>query len=318
MTRINSVLGLIDTAKLGFTLMHEHTVTAVALPHLTENYPELLYKDDFMESIVVPGLIEAKKGGINTIVDCTTVDLGRDVKLMVEASRRSGVNIIACTGWWLEIPRSFASVSADQFAEIWIRDIRKGMADTDVKAGILKGSSDFMGVTPIEENILRGVARAHIQTGVPISLHSYPTGQVGVRQLEILKEEGIEDLSRVKVDHSNDTTDVEYLVWLLKQGCWLSMDRYPGNLVSSETRTKTLKALIDAGYTDRLLISHDRVPVMIESTVSFEERRRRNPYGFLYIQKIVFPQLRKMGVSDNVLKSLVVDNPRHFFEGISE
>ena len=73
MAIINSVLGPIDTDKLGTSLMHEHTVAAGASPALTENYPKL-FPDDFMDTIVIPGLTEAKKGGIDTIVDCTTLD----------------------------------------------------------------------------------------------------------------------------------------------------------------------------------------------------------------------------------------------------
>ncbi len=316
MVKVNSILGSIDSVNLGSTLMHEHPVVSMASPGLLENYPELFY-DNFMDSLVIPGLVEAKKGGIDTIVDCTTVDLGRNVKLMVEASRRSGVNIIACTGWWTLPDRSFNSIPVDQFAELWIRDIRKGMADTDVKAGILKAASDLNGITPIEEKILRSVARAHKQTGIPICVHSFPTGQVGTRQLDILKEEGV-DLGRVKIDHSNDTTDIEYLITLLKRGCWLGMDRYPGRNVSPLARTRTVKALMDAGYANRLLLSHDgsTSSTGVKATASIEERRKRNPYGFLYIQKVVFPMLKEMGVSDEELKRTIVDNPRNFFEGV--
>ena len=125
------------------------------------------------------------------------------------------------------------------------------------------------------------------------------------------------DLRRVKVDHSNDTTDVEYLTWLMEQGCYLGMDRYPGRNVSPLARTRTMKALIDAGYGRRLLPSHDWGLVRVKADVSLEERKKRNPYGYLYLKKVVFPQLREMGVSEAEMKSLCVDNPRHFFEGTS-
>lgn len=317
MVEVNSVLGPIDTVKLGATLMHEHAVITSS-PGLIENYPELFY-DKFMDTIVVPGLIEAKRGGIDTVVDCTTVDLGRNVNLMAEASRRSGVNIIACTGWWLLHDFSFNSIPIDQFAELWIRDINRGIGNTNVKAGILKGASDVDGVKPVEEKILRSLARAHKQTGVPICLHSYPAGKVGMRQLDILREEGV-DLGRVKVDHSNDTTDIEYLVTLLKRGCWLGMDRYPGRNVSPLARTETFKALMDAGYANRLLISHDAATssAAVKAGMSLEDRRERNPHGFLYIQRVVFPMLKEMGVSDETLRSVIVDNPRNFFEGVTD
>ena len=128
---------------------------------------------------VIARLRAAKEDGIDTLVDATTLDLGRDVELLAEASRRAGVQIIACTGWWLDVPRFFAGVSPDQLARVFIREIEKGIGGTDIKAGILKSASDVAGVTPEEEVVLRGVARAHLETGVPIMLHSYSPGQVG-------------------------------------------------------------------------------------------------------------------------------------------
>ena len=313
MTTVNSVLGPIDTAALGFTLMHEHILSSSA--GVSENYPELL-GPRFLERIV-KGLTEVKKEGIDTIVDATTLDLGRDVKVLAEASRRSGVNIIACTGWWLEMPRFISTVSSDQFAQLFFREIREGIAGTNIKAGILKAASDMAGVTPFEETVLRAVARAHLETNVPIMVHSYSPGQVGVQQLAILKEEGV-DPRRIKFDHSNDTTDVEYLTWLLEEGCYLGLDRYPGRGVSSLSRTKTMKALINAGYAGRLCPSHDwsLVSVTAETSPQMQaEREKRNPYGYLYMKKVVIPQLRELGVAEPVLDDLCVKGPRNFFEG---
>ena len=317
MATVNCVLGLINTDKLGFTLMHEHLmVSSGGIPQV---YDRLL-GDSYIEHIVQE-LKKAKAGGIDTIVDATTFDLGRDVTVMAEASRRSGVNIIAVTGWWLELPRFLREVSAEQFADLFTREIEEGIAGTGIKAGLLKAASDIDGVTPAEEQVLRGVARAHRRTGVSIMLHSYSPGQVGRQQIAILQGEGV-DLRRVKLDHSNDTTDVEYLTWLLAQGCYLGMDRYPGRNVSSQARTRTMKALIDAGWAHRLLPSHDYSLIWPKleglsknSPMSPEERRRRNPHGYLYIKKVVFPQLKKLGVLEAVLNRLCVDGPKNFFEG---
>jgi len=314
MTTINSVLGPLDTANLGFTLMHEHLIVASA--GIPQDYAELL-GPGYMDRIV-QGLVQAREGGIDTIVDTTTLDLGRDVTIMAEAARRSGVNIIACSGWWLDVPRFLTGVTADQFARLFIREIREGIAGTGIKAGILKAASDITGITPEQMPVLRGIARAHLETNVPIMLHSYSPGQVGRQQLAILKEEGV-DPRRVKMDHSNDTTDVEYLNWLLEQGCYLGLDRYPGRIASPLARTKTMKTLIDAGYTDRLLPSHDHSLVWVDAEaplISPEEREKLNPHGYLYMKKVVFAQLREMGVSGTTLDRLCVDGPRNFFEGV--
>jgi len=313
MAIINSVLGPLDTADLGFTLMHEHLMISPA--RVYEDYPELLGSN--LLKRVIDGLNRAKEGGIDTIVDATTLDLGRNIELMAEASGQTGVNIIACTGWWLDYPRFFEGVSADQLSELFIREIEQGISGTDIKAGILKSASDINGVISQDETVLRAVSRAHLKTGVPIMLHSYSPGQVGRQQLTILREEGI-DLKRVKIDHSNDTTDVEYLSWLVEQGCYLGLDRYPGMITSAQSRTKTMKALIDAGYANRLCPSHDWTILRVLAAnpmITEEERLRLNPHGYLYIKKVVFPQLREMGVPEDILKNLCVGAPRNFFEG---
>lgn len=304
MTTINSVLGPLDTTDLGFTLMHEHAILASA--GVPQTYPELLgpgFKDR-----VVSELTKAREAGIESFVDATTIDLGRDVTLLAEISRLTGVNIIATTGFYHYMAPSLARFPSDLLAQLFIREIQEGIAGTDIKAGMLKAASDVSGVTEAEETILRGIARAHLQTKVPIMLHSYPQGEVGRRQLAILKEEGV-DLSRVKVDHSNDTADMKYLSWLLEQGCYLGLDRYPGfNDVKAPARTDIMKALIDAGYGDHLLPSHDWT--LLWDWPNF------NPHGWLYMKNVVFAQLRDNGISEAVMKSLFVDNPRRFFEGV--
>ena len=156
MATISTVLGPIDSTNLGFTLMHEHLI--VAPTGIFTNYPELL-GTNLMER-VVDILKKAKEGGVDTIVDATTLDLDRNVALLAEASRRSGVNIIACTGWHLNISPFFYEISADKLADVFVREIEQGIAGTDMKAGILKAASDMAGVRPEEETVLRAVARA--------------------------------------------------------------------------------------------------------------------------------------------------------------
>ena len=313
MSMINSVLGPLDTKDLGFTLMHEHVICQ---SFVAQNYPEL-FGDSFMNHII-DGITTAKNGGVDTIIDATPFDLGRDVSRLAEIARRTNVNIIACTGWWMNLPEYLAGTSPDLFADLFVREIQQGIAGTGIKAGILKSAADFGGVTAAGEVMLRAVARAHRRTSVPIMLHSYAPEQVAKRQLAILKEEGV-NLKRVAVDHVNDTTDFEYLNWLLEQGCYLGMDRYPGLNLSSYARTQTLKQLIDAGWINRLLPSHDLclvTPLTFYPPEVKESIEKGNPYGYLYVKKVVLRQLEDMGVSQAVLNTLCVNGPRNFFEGV--
>jgi len=311
MTTINSVLGPIDSSNLGFTLTHEHIITAFA--GALSDFPEVVVGHPLEHAVSV--LKKAKEGGVDTIVDMTTVDLGRDIDFFIEASRQSGVNIVACAGWWLDIPRFFDGITSDQLAEIFVREITKGIAGTNARAGVLKAASDINGPTKSEEIVLRAVARAHLKTGVPIVIHSYSPDQIARQQLPILQSEGVQ-LKYVKVDHSNDTNNINYLHWLLEQGCYLGLDRYPGRLMNPMERTRVLKQLIDEGYAGRLCLSHDcSAAYTVPGRITVEQKEAANPYRFLYIPKVVFPWLKEMGVSESVINRLCIDGPRNFFEG---
>ncbi len=140
LVQINSVLGPIGTDDLKFTLMHEHILTGPA--GAFRDYPELSGINPMKR--IINELIKAKKDGIDTIVDATTLDLGRNIAVLEEASRESGVNIIACTGWWLDFPRQFAGVSSDQLAEVFIREIEQGISGTNASLiGIAQATEGF-------------------------------------------------------------------------------------------------------------------------------------------------------------------------------
>jgi len=315
-TSVNTVLGPVRPDELGFTLMHEHVL--VAASGLFTSYPDLLGPD--REARAIASLARAKAAGIDTLVDCTTFDLGRHAPLLAEVSRAAGVHIVNVTGWWLDVPRFLQGVGPNQMAREFVRDIREGFRGTDIRAGLLKCAADFEGVTPPLETMARAVARAHLETGVAIMVHSYPTGQVARRQIEIFREEGV-DLTRVKIDHSNDTTDIEYLEWILDQGCWLGLDRYPGRLVSPHMRTVTLKRLMDLGHGDRLLPSHDCICLHVHnerpdgSIPVDHDFTLRNPDQYLYMHRHVIPDLLAMGATQDDVQRLFVDNPRRFFGG---
>jgi phosphotriesterase-related protein len=316
MPTVNTVLGPLDTSDLGFTLSHEHVGTNAA--GLRHTYPEFIDRAGVIEQSTA-AMKEAYAEGVRTIVDVTTIDLGRDIEMIREVSRASGVQIIAATGNHLAVPRPFGEVSPDAIAPLYIREIEEGIEGSGIKAGVIKVASDRGGITAPQEVVLRAAARTHNHTGTPISTHTWSPDRVGAQQVRILKEEGV-DLSRVYIGHSNDDTDVDYLLGLLNQGVWLGMDRYPGGRVAGtpkwEQRTEMVKKLIDAGFSHRIMLSHDySVPKARYGAAEQEARRRANPDGYNFISRKVLPRLKESGVSQQVIQQITVENPRRFFEG---
>ena len=316
MATINSVLGPLDTANLGFTLSHEHVLTASA--GIQQTFPEFIDRQGTIEAGVTQ-LRQVYAEGVRTLVDVTTLDLGRDIRLLEEVSRRSGVQIIPATGIWRDIPRVFWGATPDMIAPLFIREIQEGIEGTGIKAGVIKVANDMGGVTPEGEIILRAAARAHKATGVPISTHTWAPERVGEQQVAIFEDEGV-DLNRVYVGHSNDTTDTEYLLGLLRRGVWLGLDRYPGGRMPGtpnwEQRTDTAKRLLDAGFGERIMISHDwSVSILIVNRQMQAQRAQYNPDGYLFVSRRVVPRLKELGATDGDIENIFVNNPRRFFEG---
>lgn len=316
MPQVSTVLGPVYTVELGFTLSHEHIATGSA--GMRQTYPEFFDRQGTIEDAVA-ALKQAYDEGVRSFIDPTTFDLGRDIGMMQEVSRGSGVHIVPGTGSHRAIPGIFRSASPDAIAPLYIREIEEGIEGTGVKAAFIKSASDRGGMTEQEENVLRAVARASKHTGAPVYTHTWFPDRVGEQQIRVLEEEGV-DLSRVYIGHSNDTNDVDYILGLLNKGVWVGLDRFPGGRYPGvplwEERTEIVKRLIDAGWAHRIMLSHDHSVPRGQATPEMRELRANyQPEGYSFISRRVLPYLSELGATDEDIHRIMVDNPRHFFEG---
>ena len=123
---------------------HEHVGTNAA--GLRHTYPEFLDREGLLEQAVA-AIHEAYQAGVRTMVEMSTFDLGRDIGLMQEVSRRSGVQLIAVTGSHLAVPRPFGEVSPDVVVRVYSKEIEAGIEGTGIKAGLVKAASDRGGIS---------------------------------------------------------------------------------------------------------------------------------------------------------------------------
>ncbi len=309
MPSIPTARGPIDSARLGATLMHEHVFNRSpgvfeAWPHLWDRAGEI--------SAAVQTFRELKANGIDTIVDLTTVDLGRDVQMVREVARQVDLNIVMATGVWRFPPRFFERRNPDPIADLFVMDIESGMAATDVRAGIIKLATEPT-VDELNETMLRAGARAHRRTGVPISTHTDVKTRSGLAQQDVFESEGV-DLSRVVIGHSGDSDDIEYLTAIINRGGYIGMDRFGLDFfLPTEKRIETVAALCRMGHAAQMVLSHDTNCFM--DTIPRDRRLERMPnWHFLHITKDILPALRLKGVTEDQIKTMLVDNPRRIFE----
>ena len=320
MSTVQTVRGAVQTAQLGATLMHEHIF--VLSSEILQNYPEAWGDEARRVSDAVARMNELHARGISTVVDLTVIGLGRYIPRIQKIAEQTSIQIVVATGIYTynDIPNYFhfrgpgtILGGPEIMAEMFVRDIERGIGDTGVRAGMLKCATDQPGVTPGVERVLRAVAQAHRRTGVPISTHTHARSRRGLEQQKIFREEGV-DLERVIIGHSGDTTDLGYLEELIGNGSYLGMDRFGiDTILPFEDRVNTVAAMCERGHANKMVLSHDAscfmdwlpeatVPVMLPN------------WHYLHIHNDVIPALHKRGVTDAQLHTMMVENPRAFLE----
>ena len=307
MATIETVLGPIDSAELGFTLSHEHVAMQPAV--VTTHYPWLVDREA-IKARSIRELTEAKAGGVDSLIELSTPDLQRDVELMAEVSAASGVNVVCATGLWRDIPRWFWNKDPDEIADVFVREIEVGIGDTGIKPGAIKVANDAEGVTAEAELVLRAAVRTLKRTGCPISTHHWAPLEVGRRQVEIFQEEDA-PMDRICVGHSADSIDADYLEDLLKTGIYLSMDRYPGppdgrgrpNWVA---RNATVEELIRRGWAEKIMLGHDYAPGL---------HNQQSPTTYLFLTTVALPAMIGDGVPEETVDLMMRDVPRRFLTG---
>ncbi len=195
MSTVNTVRGPIDPAELGVTLMHEHIF--VLSTEIMQNYPETWGDEEQRVAEAVVRLNELSSHGIKSVVDLTVVGLGRYIPRIQKVAQQTPVNIIVATGIYTynDIPFYFhfrgpgtPFEGPEPMIDMFVKDIQQGIADTGVKAGILKCATDSPGMTKGVERVLRAVAQAHRQTGVPISTHTHARSKRGLEQQRVFRK----------------------------------------------------------------------------------------------------------------------------------
>jgi phosphotriesterase-related protein len=316
MGTVETATGAIDAGDLGRVLMHEHVF--VISPEIQANYPDEWGSEDERVADAVTRLSELKQAGIDTIVDPTAIGLGRYIPRIQRIAEQIDLRIVCATGLYTfnELPMYYRRRDTDAMVAHFVRDIAEGFADTGVKAGIIKCATDKPGLTDDVERTLRACARAHRETGCPITTHTNAETERGVDQQRIFAEEGV-DLSRVVIGHCGDTDDFDYLLRLHDAGSMLGMDRFGiDGYLTTERRVAVVAELCERGYVEQLVLSHD-ASCYIDWIAGEVPLGAMPNWHYLHISEDVIPALLQQGVTEAQIDVMLVDNPRRLLDSVN-
>ena len=326
MATVNTVLGPISPSDLGITLMHEH---------ILYGYPgwdgDRTIAPVDRAAIVAAGVETLKQlkdeYGLNSYVDATPLDGGRMPEILKEVSEKSGVNIICSTGYYYEEEgsptywkfRGSLGDITEELYDLFMTEVTKGIMDTGIKAGVLKVGSSKGVITDYEKIMFQTAARVSKETGVPIISHTQE-GTMGPQQAELLIGAGANP-KQIQIGHMSDNLDIQYQEDTFKHGVYVSWDRMGlQGLVGcpmDADRYPVMIELIKKGYADKMMISHDCIITWLGRPLNLPEAALPLVANWhpSHLFKNIIPELKKGGVTDDQINTIIKENPRRLFAG---
>lgn len=312
---IHTVQGEISSSDLGITLMHEHLCMA---DHTMRHAFKDWYDEDIFMQAFAPVAKRIVDAGIKSIVDVTPINVGRDLKLLKRISKEFGLNILCCTGFYYTEDFWMQAKSMQVFLDIMLREMEEGIWNEGVKPALIKCATAER-ISDVNSAVLKASAKCAALTGAPVYTHHSVATKLGLVQLAILESYGV-DPGRVVIGHCGDSSDMNYLESILKRGAYIGLDRFGTGIAPDDTqRALNVVELINRGWINQLILSHD-VPVYLDYSYHNFMNELPNPEylanrkDFTYISKTILPILREHGVSQQQIDTMLIDNPRRFFE----
>jgi predicted metal-dependent phosphotriesterase family hydrolase len=303
--RVVTVTGPVPPERIGFTLPHEHLSCR---PELVRTRQELV---DFTSDVEVmtDELHDFRRRGGSCVVDLTSEGLARDPIWLRNLATRSGVFIVMGAGWYREShyppEAGIDRRSVDDLADEIVAELENGVDATGVRPGIIgEIGTDHAWVSPREERVFRAVARAARRTGLAVSTHALHS-QVGLDQLRILEEEGLEP-ARVVIGHADSNLEIDYALAVLDRGATVQFDLLGRTGEYATAREVVLVELIvellERGYASRILLSHD--------IYDNAQLKAYGGTGFGYLTQHFLPHLRTAAVGEGEIAAMTIENPR--------
>ena len=335
------VTGLVRPEELGVTLTHEHLMSdaAVLVPpppqaslrdmHFrpvametfayAKHYSDVIHNfEDFVLRDVdtaIDELMIYRQFGGDSMVECSSIGLGRDPVALARISRATGVNIVMGASYYVATshPPDMDDISEEEITEQIVRDVTEGVDGTHIRSGVIGEIGCTYPLTPNERKVLRASGRAQKITGAPLLVHPGRDVTAPLHNLEVLVEGGA-DPSNVILGHLDRTfVDFEEFKRVAEAGCFVEWDLigeersfYDGNpafdMPTDAVRMDQIAWVISEGYGDRILVAHD---------IAYKHRyMRHGGHGYGYILSHLVPRMRDRGIDDDDIDRILVDNPR--------
>lgn len=304
---IETIQGPVAVDSLGLILPHEHLFTDLRGPSAPD-YSQADPQD--VVRVMLPNLEQAHKAGVSLLVECTPPGVGRNLAVMQELARVSPIHLVMPTGIYREayMPTFYRDASLEALADLWTAELTEGIEGSSAKAGFIKLAVSDDWITQREARNLRAAALASQRTGAVIASHTIG-GRLAMQELDLLEAAGL-PLERFIWVHAQTEPDPAIHRQAAQRRAWVEFDAIgaPGQM---DLHLDAVYALIQAGYANNILLSHDAGWYQPGQPDGIPPECPRRGYTTLIDEFI--PRLRERGVSDETIHQLTVANPARAF-----
>jgi phosphotriesterase-related protein len=303
MAQLITTLGPKRADEMATILPHEHVFVDLRTPD-QPGYAEAEVTD--VVTLMVPELRTAAAAGITAIVECSPVGVGRRADILKAVSDAAQFPLVVPTGVYREpwIPDWIHAAEEDELREWMAGELQGEIEGTGVQAGWIKLSAGDGGLTETETKVLRAAARAASTVGAVIGSHTI-RGRVVRDQLRIIEDAGYTPERFIWI-HTQAEPDVELHLEIARRGAWIEYDAIGGG-EPDQLYIERVQRVLDAGFADHLLLSHDR------GWYDPAQPGGGTPKPFTYISKQFLPGLQAAGVDDGTIQQLTETNPFQAF-----
>jgi phosphotriesterase-related protein len=304
MTQLVTTLGSKKPEELGMILAHEHVFVDLR----TYDQPGYGQADaaDVIR-LMAPELEKAKAAGVTAIVECSAVGVGRRADILKAVSEATGFPLVVPTGIYREpwVPDWAHAASEDELREWMTGELMGEVEGSGVQAGWIKLSAGDDGLTKSETKILRAAAGAGAATNAIIGSHTIQ-GWVVRDQLDIIEAAGYTPERFIWI-HAQIEPDFELNLEMARRGAWIEYDCIGGEDSDDDFYVERIQRMLDAGFDDQVLLSHDR------GWYDPAQPGGGTPRPFTYISEQFLPKLRAAGADDGTIHKLTHVNPFRAF-----
>ncbi len=343
---VNTVCGAITREQLGVVATHEHVLLdqsnhyqAVPTPGITD--PEnqkvemwnlgILSRDCFAlkdntilndETVQTEEVAYFKKAGGDTLIDASLPGIGRDPQVLLRVAKKTGLNVIMGTGFYVGAthPEELRFMSERQIADIMVKELTEGVDGTGIRAGYI----GEIGISEVfddkERKVLRAAGIAQRDTGVAINVHINPWTTNGLEAADILLDAGVNP-KRICISHVDVENREDYIYALLKKGVYVEFDNFGkeyyirrevrhsgyGLFVNDTDRVTLVKKLTNDGYLRQILLSCD---ICLKNLL-----HKYGGWGYDHVLTNIVPMMEDEGITDEQIRTMLVDNPADWLFG---